>query len=78
MAPGKDGFDMDYVNPYVRPGSNKVDNFFKSGGLMPWLGHPFDDAEQMRQSFDQPEKLEIVEVEGMQCLKLKGSGTYGR
>ena len=59
-------------NPFVKPGSCKVDEYFQwPEAMMPFLGKPFRDAEHMRQSFDEPERLEIINVRGTECLRLK-------
>lgn len=48
-------------NPFVRPGCLKVDEIFKlKGQVVPFMGPPFENIEQMLATFDKPEELYIV------------------
>ena len=62
---------MNERNPYTKPGCLEVATWFALDPLMLFVpGGAFDNIEQMLATFDHPELLEVLEVEGMKFLKL--------
>jgi len=61
------------MNPYTKPGSVKVKDYFKDKDTeMPLFpGSVFKTIEEMLSTFDKPELLEIGESYGVKFLKLK-------
>lgn len=57
-------------NPYTIPHSLNVDDYFKDrDAIMPFVdGGAFKDIEEMRQTFTEPDRLEIV---GNRALQLR-------